>query len=211
MRLYPKIDGPTSGPLGKQMIAFYKYDGSNLRFEWDRRKRKKKKEGWCKFGTRTQLFDESHPVFGEAIPVFFETYAEDLEKIFLDKYRDIKKITAFAEFFGPNSFAGWHDPKDAKELMLFDIHLDKKGFLPPGEFVKNFGHLKSAQIVYSGNLNKEFIQSVRDNKFNLFEGVVCKGGNRPAQIWRCKIKTSEYLKTLKERFSKDWEKHWDNA
>jgi hypothetical protein len=43
---------------------FDKLDGSNLRFEWT------KKRGWFKHGTRTRLFDETDPVFGGAIAMF---------------------------------------------------------------------------------------------------------------------------------------------
>jgi hypothetical protein len=34
MQQYPSIDGSGKAPLGVPCIAFYKYDGSNLRWEW---------------------------------------------------------------------------------------------------------------------------------------------------------------------------------
>lgn len=54
-------------------------------------------------------------------------------------------------------------------------------------------------------------QDVRDNKFNLNEGVICKGhltkGNFFGKMWMCKIKTQAYLDKLKNRFGDDWEKY----
>jgi hypothetical protein len=41
--------------------VFDKVDGSNLRFEWS------KKKGWHKFGTLSRLFDQSDWQFGRAI------------------------------------------------------------------------------------------------------------------------------------------------
>lgn len=105
MKTYPSIEG--SKYPNSKCIAFKKYDGSNLRWEWRR------KRGFFKFGTRTRLFDESDEVFGESIKIFFNTYAEDLEKIFIDS-RMAEPITSFTEFFGPSSFAGLHEPGEKK-------------------------------------------------------------------------------------------------
>ena len=116
-------------------MAFYKYDGSNCRFEY------KRKRGWYKFGTRTQLINEQDPVFGVAIKVFHDTLAEGIERVLRDKYRERESAIVFAEFFGQRSFAGTHHPEDSKELVLFDVNPHKMGILGPREFVKNFGHL----------------------------------------------------------------------
>jgi hypothetical protein len=97
MKEYPSIEGPSKAPRD-QCIAFFKYDGSNLRFEWQRKK------GWCKFGTRHCLFDESHEVFGEAIKLFNETIAIKIDPILRKEYRDAQIITVYCEFFGKQSF-----------------------------------------------------------------------------------------------------------
>ena len=78
MKQYPHIVGPSKAPR-EHCIAFYKYDGSNVRFEWS------KKRGWYKFGTRTQLIDENVEIFGQAIPVFKNTLAEGIEKVLRDE------------------------------------------------------------------------------------------------------------------------------
>ena len=36
--------------LNQKVYSFYKYDGSNLRFEWQ------PKKGFCKFGVNCELF-----------------------------------------------------------------------------------------------------------------------------------------------------------
>ena len=84
MKSYRSIDGPSKAPQ-KPCIAFYKYDGSNLRFEWS------KKRNWYKFGTRRRLFDESDDKYGQAIPMFLERLAPGLEKVFKKKSNSRKK------------------------------------------------------------------------------------------------------------------------
>lgn len=177
-------------------IAFDKLDGSNVRFEWS------KKRGWHKSGTRKQMLDENHPHMGVAPSIFVNKYGEDLERIFRDskEYKKRDSFIAFGEFLGPKSFAGVHEPDDDYDVILFDIWIYKVGMIGPNEFVKNFRHLHIPRIVYEGNLNKEFVESVRRNDYNLHEGVICKWGK--TGIWRkdlnmCKIKTASYIERIK--------------
>ena len=71
--------------------------------------------------------------------------------------------------------------------------------------------MKTPEIVYRGNLNDEFIADVRGGKYNVNEGVICKGTETSGQyrggIWMCKIKTQAYLDRLKDRFRDDWAKY----
>jgi hypothetical protein len=207
MKTYPSIKGPSKAPH-QPCIAFYKYDGSNLRFEWNR------KIGWVKFGTRKRLFDESDPDFGSAVSLFKDTLAQDLESIFRKHYRDDKVATAYCEFFGENSFAGAHEPNDPKRLVLFDVEIYKKGFVSPRDFVNIFSRSlgdRAAEVVYEGNLNESFIHDVRTNSVegvNLIEGVVCKGGSGH-KLWRCKIKCDSYKEKLKESFGGRWHEFWE--
>lgn len=124
MLQYPSILGASKAPIGKSCVAFYKYDGSNLRWEWS------PKKGWNKFGTRRQMFDSSALVFRDAIPLFMDTLADEIVRRTKQINGKIVRITAFTEFFGPNSFAGQHVEDDVKELKLFDVFLFKKGFVP---------------------------------------------------------------------------------
>lgn len=204
MKQYPSIPH-AEGYFGQFCSVFYKYDGSNLRFSWT------KKKGWHKFGTRTQLFSESEPTFGPAIKIFNETYADELAKVFVDNklFRNAQEIIAFCEFFGPNSFAGQHIPEDPKELMLFDVNVHKRGFLDPMDFAETFDHLKIAEMLYRGPLTREFERQVREGEIpNLKEGIVAKGGSGH-KLWMCKIKTNAYKELLKQRFLSSWDKFWE--
>lgn len=209
MKDYPPIVGPPQAPR-KPCIAFKKYDGSNLRFEWN------PKRGWHKFGTRKRLFDHTDEVFGPAIPMFMDTLADGIIDTIKSnkKWRQNERITVFAEYVGPKSFAGLHDlePDNPMELVLFDIWLFKYGLIGPREFHKRFSHLRTPEIVYEGNLNDEFIAGVRRGDYNtgegIEEGVVCKGGSGGHRdLWMAKIKTEAYLEKLKQVFGTGWERY----
>jgi hypothetical protein len=198
MEQYPEIPGSRKAPLGKPCIAFVKYDGSNLRWEWS------PKRGWHKFGTRTELFSPNHPLWGQAIPLF-EPIADDIARRVKEsdwRFRGIQRITAFTEFFGPSSFAGTHAEAEPKELRLFDVYLFKKGIMPPRWFADTFGDAPyAAQVVYQGNLSREFIDDVHGGKYPVWEGVVAKG-----EDFMVKIKTEAYMRKLKEVYGLKWER-----
>lgn len=198
---YPSIPSYKSAPTGLPCYAFYKYDGSNLRWEWS------PKQGWHKFGTRTRLMDLSDTQFGPAIPLFLETLAPYCEEIIIKNFgKKIQRAVIFTEYFGPHSFAGWHDPDDTKELRIIDMCVFKKGFLTPKEFIEMFKYCPNvAELVYRGNLNQTLIDEVQNGSINgrsLEEGIVCK-----ADTWTAKVKTKAWLERLKDKFKDDWEKY----
>jgi hypothetical protein len=211
MKQYPHIAQWNKGLFGEPVFAFDKLDGSNIRVEYVRKLSKKSAFtfGFNKFGSRTQLINKMSDTFGPAVDIFYEKYAESLDKIFLsDKdLRNINKITVYLEYYGPNSFAGWHSHEDEMDLVLIDIEREKKGFIPPREFIKKYEHLHIPDVIYEGNYNKEFVNSVRNNDFNLKEGVVCKGVNtkskRHDNIWMCKVKTNEWLNRVKNTLGQE--------
>lgn len=199
MEQYPSIEGSSKAPLGKQCIAFYKYDGSNLRWEWN------PKKGWFKFGTRQELFDQSNPVFGEAIPIFMDTMAEEIIRRVKDYERNVQRVTVYTEFFGATSFAGKHTPGEPKELRLFDAYLFKRGMMKPRQFVKTFGDLSyAAEVIYEGNLNRQFIEDVRSGKYPVWEGVIAKGDD-----FMVKIKTNAFFKKLNEVYGTEYRLYWE--
>lgn len=194
MLQYPSILGSSKAPIGNSCIAFNKYDGSNLRWEWSAKK------GWNKFGTRRQMFDASTPLFCQAIPLFMDQLADELVYRTKQITKNPERITAFTEFLGASSFAGSHDVDEAKELKLFDIFLFKKGFIPPKQFVDIYGDLpQTAEIIYQGNLNKQFIMDVRSGKYPVFEGVIAKGVD-----FTVKIKTDKYFELLRNKYADRW-------
>jgi hypothetical protein len=201
VKSYPSIPYHDRHTLNQPCHAFYKYDGSNLRFEWS------KKAGWYKFGTRTRLFDHTDPDFGGAIDLFLNGLGDGVEKVFRDRYKQSDRAIVFAEFFGPSSFSGQHVKEEPKDLVLFDVNLHKKGILGPAEFVKEFGHLRSAEVVYQGPFSEEFISEVWEDKLPLVEGVIAKGGEGHS-LWMRKVKTKSYKEKLITFFKGDWEKYW---
>lgn len=194
MEIYPSIATTVSKT---PIIAFDKLDGSNIRTEWSR------KTGFTKFGTRKRLLDPNEAIFGEAVELFHESYADELERIF--RKQRFEKATAFLEFGGENSFAGQHEDEE-HELVLFDVQVYKKGLLPPKEFLKLFGELRTPEILYEGVANAPFIETVRSSKLDgmTFEGVVCKGAldsrRRPTMF---KLKSEAWLDAVKARYGHD--------
>lgn len=202
MKEYPKIPNSVQFPLS-QCYAFEKLDGSNLRFLYTH------KNGFCRFGTRKQLFDKTHEVFGSAIDIFKNKYEQSLINIFSKDFKQYKEITVFAEFVGPNSFAGKHLFTDKKDIVMFDIWLHKYGLIGPEQFIKTFSHLNIAKLVWQGKFNGKFADDVRKGKYKVNEGVVCKAGTGGNDLVMCKIKTNAYMEKLKITFNKDWEQFWE--
>lgn len=193
MKQYPRIPHYDKGLFGSYIYAFDKKDGSNIRAEFNY------KRGWYKFGTRNTMIDELNPQFGEAVKIFLKKYSESLPKIFKEKYPNTESFVVFFEYLGENSFAGLHIETDIKDVILFDISLYKKGFISPKDFINNFGNLDIPRIVYQGEYNMELIQNIRDNIFNLKEGVICKGVHRD-EVWMTKIKCDSWLLKLKDKY-----------
>lgn len=204
---YPSIINSSKAPR-KLCIAFDKLDGSNFRAKFTQ------KQGFHVFGTRTQLIDETTEFWGGMVKVFKSTLEEPLSKLFKSKdFRDYREIIVFGEYFGENSFAGRHEAGDTHKIVPFDVLLGKKQrkFLKPQEFIKLIGkEVEIPEVVYEGNLNEEFIKSIRENT-TLKEGVICKGketsGAFSGGVWTCKIKTQAYIDKLKGRFGDEWEKY----
>jgi hypothetical protein len=182
------------------IIAFDKLDGSNIRLSYNRKK------GFYKFGTRKQLIEKTSEPFGFAIDLFLEKYNEDLSRIFsLPQYKKVLSFTVFAELVSKGQF-GQHDFdfKEDFDIVLFDVDQYKKGFVPPPQFVDDFGQLDIPRIVYEGDLTKQFIEDVQNNIYNLDEGVICKGvveNRKLNNLYYCKIKTRLWLETLKARYA----------
>jgi len=91
------------------------------------------------------------------------------------------------------------------QLRLIGVFLFKKGFMAPRDFVKTFGDLPyAAEVVYDGNLNKQFIEDVKTGKYPVYEGVVAKGDD-----FMVKIKTDVYFKRLNEVYGTEYRNYWE--
>lgn len=213
---YPKMPGSDKSPAGR-CIAFEKYDGTNIHFDWDR------EFGWHSFGTRRDefhfapegiaAFAKRHPQLSEAPAIFNRTMAQPLTDVFAENANDtaLQDAQVFLEFFGPNSFAGSHQSGDEMELKLFDVWIGgvDAGFVCPEQFVADFGHLNAARAIYRGKLTGKFADDVRAGRFDVAEGVVCKGCLGGSQVWMVKIKTHAYMERLKLSFGKKWDHYWE--
>lgn len=195
MKEYPSID-----KLVRPEYNVYvqdKKDGTLIRTEWS------KKRGFYKFGTKTQMLGEDHPVFGEAVGLVQKKYGDDLGHIFTKEKFD--NTVCFLEFFGPNSFAGSHDLEEAHDVLLFDVSPLRQGILPPEKFMDLVGHLDVPKVLHFGKVNQEFVEQVRASTLEgmTFEGVVCKGaGSRKSGPIMFKIKSRAWLDRL-HTFCKD--------
>ena len=192
MEIYPSINNIITDT---SIIAFDKIDGSNIRAEWNR------KNGFTKFGTRKRLLEESEKPFGEAIGLIRETHADILDELF--RKQKYERATAFFEFSGANSFAGFHE-QEAHEVTLFDVHVYKQGMLPPREFLKIFERkVATPPVLYEGKANEKFIRSVKESTLEgmTFEGVVCKGGwDSRKRLISYKVKSQAWLSKLKTKY-----------
>lgn len=189
METYPSIPAEI---LRTPVYAFDKLDGNNVRAEWTR------KGGFGKFGSRTRLLDPGDELMGGAIPLFWETQAENLERVFRKQRWD--KATAFLEYWGEHSFAGQHED-EPKRLTLIDVHRYKYGILEPREFLKLFeGETETAAMLYHGNPAEDFLREVREGTLEgmTFEGVVCKGGrDKRNRLVMYKVKNRAWLERLR--------------
>lgn len=209
---YPKIPDTLDCPL-KQCVAFEKYDGTNIHWVW-------KNGYWAEFGTRRdrfpfnmtgiRQFEAVHPELKEAIHCFDEGR---FLHIFLEenqKYKD-KETIIFTEFFGPNSFAGSHQPKDKMQFAIIDVQVDGK-ILPPEEFLEDFGrdfhYFVSPNVVFKGKFTGQLFVDVRKGKYDVKEGVVVKGIAN-GQVYMAKIKTEAYMEKLKDKFQDKWKEYWE--
>jgi hypothetical protein len=191
MKSYPSIEKRFAK---KEIYYFFdKLDGSNIRAEWS------KKKGFYKFGTRKRLLEEKEEGLGEAV-----TLIKAFEKDFSDfaKKQKIDRFVAFFEFFGENSFAGNHEREDHK-VVLIDLNIYKKGFLPPKDFINLFenSNIEIPKLLYVGKPNQDFFESVWNGTLEgmTFEGVIGKrmiGKNSHDYF---KTKNKAWLDKLKER------------
>ena len=213
MLFYPKIPGSRQAPGGR-CIAFEKYDGTNLHWDWNR------EVGWHSFGTRRdefalsshgiEAFVAAHAELAECDDLFQASLADPLQRVFAEnpRYQSHEDLSVFTEFFGPASFAGRHKADDPKQLVVFDVSANGE-LLFPEQFVQDFGDLPSARVVYRGRLTGKFCDDVRSGKYDVQEGVVCKGGTVRTGLWMAKIKTYAYLQKLKAAFADHWEDYWE--
>jgi len=234
--VYPKIPDGKLCPLTK-CIAYEKYDGTNLHWIWKRNSNKPNDGTWTHFGTRRDQFElneqgitdfnKAHPGLEEAVPIFNRTYRKLGSYPISHKYGpDVgNEVTLFTEFLGDKSFAGMHQSDDPKRLILIDVSVTYKnvGMVDPSQFCIDYGHFDDhpknqagskipeyhfSRFIYEGKYTGQFVEDVRTGKYNVGEGVVCKG-MYAGKVHMVKIKTNAYMERLKVEFKDKWKNYWE--
>lgn len=198
MKAYPSIT--TKIDFSKPYYLFNKFDGSNIRAEWN------PKKGFYKFGSKTQLLTPDQSVLYPSIEAFLDKYNEPLSSRFSKMKSD--SVIAFFEWFGPNSFAGSHpDPLSEMKPVVIDVAVYKKGILPPEKFIDLMDGLEIPSVLHRGRVSEEVFQSVRNSTLPGMglEGVVGKGeySQKDGGPIMFKIKSNAWLDALKTRCGND--------
>jgi hypothetical protein len=211
-----KYDGTL---LGEEVWAFNKLDGQNFCAKFS-----PKQKSFTAFGSKTQSVDESSLQFGDTVRYFKENMSDTLTDIILSNskkggiFTGVQEITVFCEWYGDNSFSGFHVDGDMMHLAVIDVNLYKKGYIEPKPYYKmfsGFDNIELPELIYQGKLTQEFIKSIQENDWTkdgclyptVKEGVVVKrstlmkGQHRP----QAKIKTKWWLNELKARHPDNWE------
>lgn len=200
MKQYPSIPS-CSGQSFREIpnaYIFDKLDGSNLRFEWSR------KRGFYKSGTRHRMFDGSDPVFGGALSDF-NKISSGLHRVATDERWE--SAVFFVEWYGTGSFAGYHTPGDTTmQCRLIDVSVHRHGFLSPRDYLDLFRGVPQAAFLGRQNWTRGLLADVWDDKVEgvTFEGVVAKAGSGDDHDRvMAKGKTRQWIEAVRARMSPD--------
>ena len=203
MKQYNEIKKYDLTHLGQHIFAFDKLDGSNFRAEWNRKLSKKSMftKGFKKYGTRNRVITNARDQFFEMIEIFKEKYAERVDERFRTHklFKNADTITLYGEFYGPDSFGGFHNWNEEHNLYFFDAWLYKRNFLSPSEFYSEFRDISMPKLIYKGPFEQQLIKDVEQNKYSLREGVVYKFVNN-GEVTTGKIKTLDWLEKVKMNY-----------
>lgn len=195
---YPKMPAPDDVP-DEWCIAFEKLDGTNISFAWERGRGfgPARTRGGHEVGGR-------HATLGQA-PGAFKRLREPLDRA-LARMTKAQRAVAFFEFLGRGSFAGVHDPRSTKRLVLIDVAVEGLGMLGPAEFLDLAvlaGGVETPRVVYRGKFSGRLIDDVWNGRFVVDEGVVIKGG-RTGATWMAKAKTEAWTRRLEAAYGASW-------
>jgi len=203
MKHYHSIEKYNEEYFGKYVFGFDKIDGSNFVAEWSKKLSKKTRftNGFAKFGTRTEMIKKESNPFAKGIDIFMNKYSEPLDKIFNENklFKGIDLITVYGEFYGDSSFAGQHNWSEPHDLIIYDMFLYKKDFVKPRDFIDIFGNLHIPDLIFSGLFDKNIVNDVECNSYNLKEGLVFKGVDNN-KVFMFKMKTYQWLNKVRELY-----------
>lgn len=188
MKTYPSIPTESRASSKADCWVWGKHDGSQMRLEWS------PKQGFHRWGRRGGLLDDSNPILKRAPDIWSTlSLAETLDQRF--RKARLEGVTLYMEMWGPNSFAGSHDPQEQQTLSLFDLDVKKKGILPPDEFHNLTQGLDNiVPLLYKGPWDSALKERVYASQLPgmPFEGVVVKQNperkGQPVVMWKMKSK-----------------------
>lgn len=203
--------------LGEQVWAFNKLDGQNFGVKYN-----PNQKAFTGFHSRKCLVDETSEAFGAAVQ-YFKTYLEEpLKEIIAQNrgkrqlFNGVKEIDFFFEWYGPNSFAGFHQEGDEMTLALIDLFLQKKGYIEPQPFYDLFckdPRIPTPTLIYRGPLNQDFIKEIQENDWTkpeckypeVKEGVVARRSTlmKGQRMPKVKIKTKWWLDKLHNTYPEE--------
>lgn len=203
--------------LGEQVYGFNKLDGQNFCVKFN-----PKTKEFGPFGSRKVLVDETSEQFGKTVEWFKgSTYPETLKRIVKENsgkkgvFTGVEEITFFFEWYGDNSFAGFHKEGDEMHLALIDVFNKKKGYMEPGTYYDLFNGqgIELPELIYKGKFEKAWVDEIQSNDWTaedaklptVKEGVVfkrstmLKGQRRPS----VKVKTKWWINELHKKYSEE--------
>ena len=116
--------------LGEEIWASNKIDGQNFCAKYS-----PKHKEFTMFGSKMQNVDETSEQFSGAISYFKTNMLDTIRQIIIDNskkggvFTGIEEITVFCEWYGENTFSGFHVDGEELKLCLIDIFLKKKAML----------------------------------------------------------------------------------
>jgi len=200
--------------MGEEIWAFNKLDGQNLCVKYNSRRKE-----FTDFGSRKCNVDETSEQFGDAVKFFKNNISEKLLEIIGKNsgkkclFNGAEEITFYFEWYGENSFAGFHQQGDEMHLALIDVNIKKKGYIEPKAFYELFSEsdIETPELIYKGKLTDEFIKSINSNDWTsenpgyptVKEGVVCRRSTlmKGQRMPKVKIKTDWWLSKLHDKYS----------
>lgn len=191
MKHYPSI---RQSRKSFQAYVFDKLDGSNLRFSWD------SKQGWYEYATRTRTLPVDHKLYKIGYEYFANVYADSL--VAVAKKQGWKRLDAFCEFYGDNSFAGRHDLTEQQKVTLIDLAPNTRGFLKPAEFLDLCSNLPLPKFLGEVEWNEEYAEAVRKGSVEgiSFERVVAKSTTKQRMA---KAKTQAWIDRVIKEFGQE--------
>lgn len=203
--------------MGEEVWAFNKLDGQNFGVKYNARTKT-----FSDFTSRRCNVDETHPQFGGAVTYFKKYYEEKLKEIIKNNskkgelFNGVDEIMFFFEWYGENSFAGFHQEGDELKLALIDIFMKKKGYIEPKPYYNIFclnDDILTPELIYKGVLTQSFIDSINNNDWtqenceypNVKEGVVIRRSTlmKGQRMPKTKTKTKWWLDKLHSNFTEE--------